>query len=208
MVGLLEQVVASGGGKKASVRGYRVAGKTGTAQKINEWGTGYSEGKYIASFCGFGPVEEPRITLLVMIDEPAGVFYGGQIAAPVASRIFAQVFRYMRIEPNESPFEDDVEYSDDVGEGDTSGASALPKPEPPKVEEPAEIPAEENPPPQDTEEITVPDFYRKSIRDAARLASETGLGFEASGSGFAVEQNISPGAVVGRGTVIKIKFSP
>ena len=94
LVGLLEQVVAAGGGGKASVRGYRVAGKTGTAQKVSEFGLGYDEGKYIASFCGFAPVESPQIALLVVIDEPYGTFYGGQIAAPVAARIFSQVFRY------------------------------------------------------------------------------------------------------------------
>ena len=213
LVGLLEQVVATGGGKKATVRGYRVAGKTGTAQKINEFGTGYSEGKYIASFCGFGPVENPRIALLVMIDEPSGSFYGGQIAAPVASRILAQVFRYMRIEPSDAPDPDEEELPEDVGEGDTSGASAIPKPEPPKAETP-EPAVEETPEPveeipqNDENEVTVPDFYHKSIRDAARLANEAGLKMETSGSGFAVEQSLDPGAVVERGTVITIKFSP
>ena len=212
LVGLLEQVVATGGGKKATVRGYRVAGKTGTAQKINEFGTGYSEGKYIASFCGFGPVENPRIALLVIIDEPSGNFYGGQIAAPVASRILAQVFRYMRIEPSSAPGIDEDELPEDVGEGDTSGISALPNHEPPKVEEKFAPAAEETPaeeiPQVNSNEVTVPDFYNKSIRDAARLASETGLKLEMSGSGFAVEQSIDAGAVVKRGTVITVKFSP
>ena len=212
LVGLLEQVVATGGGKKATVRGYRVAGKTGTAQKINEFGTGYSEGKYIASFCGFGPVENPRIALLVIIDEPSGNFYGGQIAAPVASRILAQVFRYMKIEPSSAPSIDEDELPEDVGEGDTSGISALPNHEPPKVEEKFAPAAEETPaeeiPQVNSNEVTVPDFYNKSIRDAARLASETGLKLEMSGSGFAVEQSIDAGAVVERGTTIKINFSP
>ena len=212
LVGLLEQVVATGGGKKATVRGYRVAGKTGTAQKINEFGTGYSEGKYIASFCGFGPVENPRIALLVIIDEPSGNFYGGQIAAPVASRILAQVFRYMRIEPSSAPGIDEDELPEDVGEGDTSGISALPNHEPPKVEEKFAPAAEETPaeeiPQVNSNEVTVPDFYNKSIRDAARLASETGLKLEMSGSGFAVEQSIDAGTVVKRGTVITVKFSP
>ena len=90
LVSLLEQVVASGGGQKAKVRGYRIAGKTGTAQKV-AGGSGYAEGKYIASFCGFAPVDNPQIALLVIIDEPDGIFYGGQIAAPVAGRIFSQI---------------------------------------------------------------------------------------------------------------------
>ena len=210
LVGLLEQVVASGGGKKASVRGYRVAGKTGTAQKINEYGTGYSEGKYIASFCGFGPVENPRIALLVIIDEPAGNFYGGQIAAPVASRIFSQVFRYMRIEPSDTP-EEEYELSDDVGEGDAAVTLSPPKQIPQKIEDisaPEESYDEEQEIEETEDAVIVPDFYRKSIREAARLANDAGLILETTGSGFALEQNIDAGVAVKCGTIIKIKFSP
>ena len=204
LVGLLEQVVATGGGRKAAVRGYRIAGKTGTAQKINEYGTGYTEGLYIASFCGFGPVENPQLTLLVVIDEPSGTFYGGQIAAPVASRIFSQVFRYMRIEPSGAIF-DDEELSEDVGEGDSSGMPVATKPQEkvdPEVEEkPAEVEV-----PQGS--AVVPNFSAKSIREASRLANDAGLNLEAQGSGFAIEQSIDAGAVVDKGTTIKIIFSP
>ena len=105
LIGLLEQVVASGGGKKAEVKGYRIAGKTGTAQKIRRETAGYLEGRYIASFCGFAPVEDPIFTVLVMIDDPrGGDFYGGQIAAPVASRIFTQLLRYAHVEPSSNTF--------------------------------------------------------------------------------------------------------
>lgn len=105
VVGLLEQVVATGGGRKAAVDGYRIAGKTGTAEKIRSDGAGYMEGRYIASFCGFAPVEDPQLTVLVVINDPSGGdFYGGQIAAPVASRIFKQLFRYLHIKPSENPF--------------------------------------------------------------------------------------------------------
>lgn len=104
LVGLLEAVVASGGGQKAAVRGYRIAGKTGTAEKIRSDGAGYMEGRYIASFCGFAPVENPQLTVLVVINDPTGVYYGGQIAAPVASRIFEQLFRLYQIEPSANPF--------------------------------------------------------------------------------------------------------
>ncbi len=206
LVSLLEQVVATGGGQKAKVRGYRVAGKTGTAQKVNEGGLGYGEGRYIASFLGFGPVENPQIALLVMIDEPSGVFYGGQIAAPVASRILSQVFRYLRIEPTETPPDDAENIPDDVGEGD-SAVSTLPKnistPKTEKFEE-----ATDESPKEISEEVTVPDFYHKSIRESARLANASGLILETSGSGYAVEQSIQPGTVVKRDSIIKIIFSP
>ncbi len=207
LVGLLEQVVAAGGGRKAAVRGYRIAGKTGTAQKINEYGTGYTEGLYIASFCGFGPVENPRLTLLVVIDEPSGTFYGGQIAAPVAGRIFSQVFRYMRIEPSGAIF-DDEELSEDVGEGDSSGMTAIQQTQ--EVEEEKEL-VEETPAvnediPEDS--AAVPNFIGKSIRESARLANSAGLNFDAQGSGFAVDQSIEAGAIVDKGTTVKVTFSP
>lgn len=208
LVGLLEQVVATGGGRKATVRGYRIAGKTGTAQKVNEYGWGYDEGKYIASFCGFAPVESPQIALLVMIDEPYGAFYGGQIAAPVASRIFSQVFRYLRIEPSDAPLGIDAdELGEDIGEGDASihgtQRKETPKETETKTEEP-ETPKEELSP----DVARVPNFYGKSIRESARLANEAGLSFAAEGSGFAVSQSIGAGEIVDKGTTIKVQFSP
>lgn len=100
LIGMLEEVVKTGGGHKAYLEGYRIAGKTGTAQKIREDALGYLDGRYIASFCGFAPVEDPELTVLVIIDDPLGVFYGGQIAAPVAGNIFSRLFRYKRIPPS------------------------------------------------------------------------------------------------------------
>lgn len=206
LVGLLEQVVATGGGGKASVRGYRIAGKTGTAQKVNEDGSGYSEGRYIASFCGFAPVESPQIALLVMIDDPYGAFYGGQIAAPVASRIFSQVFRYMRIEPSDAPLGLDSDDLDaQIGEGDASIQSIATPAQSPKEIEPKPAPPKEELAP---EVARVPEFYGKSIRESARLANEAGLSFEAEGSGFAVSQSIGAGELVDRGTAVKVQFSP
>ncbi len=108
LVDLLEQVVATGGGGKAKVKGYRVAGKTGTAEKARTDGAGYMEGRYIASFCGFAPVEDPQVAVLVIIDDPSGMFYGGQIAAPVASRIFTDLFRYLQIEPSSDPLDGQI----------------------------------------------------------------------------------------------------
>ena len=207
LVGLLEQVVATGGGRKASVKGYRIAGKTGTAQKINEYGTGYTDGLYIASFCGFGPVEDPRVTLLVVIDEPSGGnFYGGQIAAPVAGRIFSQIFRYMRIEPSGEMYGyDDDELSEDFGAGDSSGSpSAKPVVVPESKPEPEPEPVK----PVDEYNAVVPNFYRKSIREAARLANDAGLTIDAQGSGFAVDQSVAAGAVVEKGTTVIVTFSP
>ena len=208
LVGLLEQVVATGGGKKARVRGFRVAGKTGTAQKVNEGGLGYGEGKYIASFLGFGPVEDPQIVLLVMIDEPSGVFYGGQIAAPVAGRILSQVFRYMKIEPSEKPFDDDEDIGDDVGEGDSGGSNVkIYRVQDFSQNETENYAASEEDSDGLSAEVTVPDFSGRSIRESSRLANSSGLSLETDGSGRAVEQSINAGATVKRGTTIKVNFS-
>ena len=187
LVGLLEQVVASGGGKKAAVKGYRIAGKTGTAQKIRPDGAGYMEGRYIASFCGFAPVEDPQIVVLVMIDDPGtGNFYGGQIAAPVAQRIFAQLLRHMKIEPSTDPFADMEKTQREK-----------PRPEPKKYE--GEIP---------TGMIVVPDFRGLSIRAAAQKATAAGLQFESEGSGTATLQSIPANTLVEQGTSIHVTFGP
>ncbi len=95
---ILEEVVANGTGKKAYVPGYKVAGKTGTAQKVEDGR--YAEGKYISSFIGFAPADDPKIIVLVVIDEPRGaIYYGGQIAAPVVQSIVSDTLRYLDIKP-------------------------------------------------------------------------------------------------------------
>ena len=90
---LLEKVVAEGTGKNAYIEGYTIGGKTATSQKLPR-----GSGKYIASFIGFAPVENPQIIGIVMIDEPVGTYYGGTIAAPVMREIFDTVLPYLGIE--------------------------------------------------------------------------------------------------------------
>lgn len=188
LMGLLEQVVATGGGHKAAVKGYRIAGKTGTAQKIREDGAGYMDGRYIASFCGFAPVEDPQVTVLVIIDDPTlGSYYGGQIAAPVAGRIFAQLMRYLHIEPT----------SETLLEVETV-PHAQERPKPKKVFQ-GEVP---------NGKVVVPDFIGLSLREAARKAAESGLTFEGEGSGVAAYQSIEPNTLVDAGTAITVHFQP
>ncbi|MCR5702317.1 MAG: peptidoglycan glycosyltransferase [Lachnospiraceae bacterium] len=94
---LLEAVVSEGSGAKGRVAGYRVGGKTATSEKLPR-GTG----KYISSFLGFAPADNPQIIGLIMIDEPTGVYYGGTIAAPVMSEIFENILPYMGIKADYS----------------------------------------------------------------------------------------------------------
>ncbi|MGI6092583.1 MAG: stage V sporulation protein D [Veillonellaceae bacterium] len=94
---VLESVVSNGTGKNAYIEGYRIAGKTGTAQKVG--GGGYVPGKYVASFVGFAPADNPQIAMLVVIDEPVGIYYGGQIAAPVFGAAAKDILEYLKVAP-------------------------------------------------------------------------------------------------------------
>ena len=189
LIGLLEQVVASGGGAKAGVKGYRIAGKTGTAQKISRETGGYLDGRYIASFCGFAPVEDPIFTVLVVIDDPhGGNFYGGQIAAPVASRIFAQLLRYAHVEPSSNSF---------AQEGKETDAHTRTSSEEKRMESVATPPEGK---------ALVPDFTGLSMREAARLAEQRGLFFESEGTGVAVSQSRRVNDIVDQGTHVKVYF--
>ncbi len=96
---MLEKVVEEGTGKNAQITGYRVAGKTGTAQKPKENGRGYYSDRYIASFIGFAPVEDPKVLVLVVIDEPQDVIWGGAVAAPVFKNITEFSLRHLKIKP-------------------------------------------------------------------------------------------------------------
>ncbi|MDP2107477.1 MAG: penicillin-binding transpeptidase domain-containing protein, partial [Rhodocyclaceae bacterium] len=91
-------VLPGGTAPKAQVPGYRVAGKTGTANKLE--GGSYTN-KYVASFVGFAPVSDPRLIIAVMIDEPtAGKYYGGEVAAPVFSGVMASALRSWGVAPD------------------------------------------------------------------------------------------------------------
>ncbi len=102
---ILEEVVLSGTGVRAAIPGYSVAGKTGTAQKVDPDTGRYSEDRYIASFVGFAPASAPAMTILVVIDEPQGVSWGGTVAAPVFSAIGREVLHYLKIRPEVAPVE-------------------------------------------------------------------------------------------------------
>lgn len=94
---LLESVVSDGTGRRAYLPGYRVGGKTATSEKLPR-----RTGKYISSFIGFAPADDPQVIALVLIDEPVGIYYGGTIAAPVIASLFDNILPYMGIEANYS----------------------------------------------------------------------------------------------------------
>ena len=90
---LLEKVVSEGGGKKAYIEGYNIGGKTATSQTLPR-----SANRYISSFLGFAPADDPQVLVLVIIRNPSGVYYGGTIAAPVAKEIFENILPYLELQ--------------------------------------------------------------------------------------------------------------
>jgi len=95
LLDMLEKTVIEGTGRRAYVPGYRVGGKTGTAQKIIDGR--YVANKYISSFGGIAPVDDPKIAVLVIVDEPTGIYYGGTVAGPYAQMVIENTLNYMEV---------------------------------------------------------------------------------------------------------------
>jgi cell division protein FtsI (penicillin-binding protein 3) len=109
VLSMLEKVVSpEGTGQQAAVAGYRVGGKTGTVKKFAPGG--YSDSRYTALFSGIAPLSQPRLAVVVIIDEPTGGrYYGGQVAAPVFSKVVAGALRILAIPPDHFPQSDALE---------------------------------------------------------------------------------------------------
>src|SRR5262245_25022689 len=124
---MLQMVTTDGTGKAASVPGYTVGGKTGTAQKVDQSGR-YAHGKYVSWFAGFVPADRPALAIVVMVDEPKGAkFHGGDVAAPVFAQIARPVLMYLKVPPDhEEPlvFDRSVLAAVDADEDDAPGAGA------------------------------------------------------------------------------------
>jgi cell division protein FtsI (penicillin-binding protein 3) len=94
---MLQQVVLRGTGRKAQLDGFSAAGKTGTAQKVDPTTGAYSRSKYVASFAGFAPINNPALTVAVILDSAAGLHQGGQVCAPVFQRVMQQALEYLNV---------------------------------------------------------------------------------------------------------------
>src|SRR5215475_14618614 len=102
MRAMMQKVVLEGTGRKAILEGYSTGGKTGTAQKVDPATGAYSKTKYIGSFAGFAPLNNPQIVVAVILDSAVGLHQGGQVSAPVFNRIAQQVLEYMHV-PHDMP---------------------------------------------------------------------------------------------------------
>ena len=180
IVDILEKEVSEGGGTKAMVEGYHFAGKTGTAQKLDTKHGGYLDGQYIASFIGFGPVEDPKFVVLVVIDDPQkGSYYGSQIAAPVIKDIVSQLVRYYQMSPY-------VKENTPVA---TKAVNTLPAP----------TPASDG-------SVTLPNFTGFTYGEVRDWLHKAGLAFKPDGTGTAVSQDESGGTTVKAGTAVTVHF--
>lgn len=185
LTAMLEKVVSEGGGKPASVNGYRFAGKTGTAEKLKLNGSGYESGHYIASFVGFGPVEAPQLAALVVIDDPVGAYYGGQVAAPVFRDIMTQIMLYLTLKQSVPA---------------TAPSSSVPQ-------VPAwTVPLEAETVTAKQGKMAIPDVRGKTIREAGHILTEAGFSFVPVGSGIAVTQQPAPSTIAAAGTEVKVTF--
>lgn len=189
---MMETVTAPGGtGTNAAVDGYRVAGKTGTAQKVDPVTHTYSPSKRIGSFVGFVPAEKPRLTIAVIIDEPQGVKYGGVVAAPTFRLIAQNSLAYLKVQPN-LPLLAAAKLDDTKG-------SPVPAVETSSNEDAADMPVEGG---------VMPNFNGMSMRRVLQVMEKRGINIRLLGSGRAVEQNPPPGHEIRGVREVWIKFVP
>lgn len=230
---LMEGVVSEGTGSNAYVPGYRVAGKTGTAQKIIDGR--YAPGKYIGSFVAVAPADDPKIAVLVIVDEPQGVYYGGSVAAPVAGDLIEETLNYLDVPPK---------YTEEEKEK-YENTQIVPDVRNKKIEEAGKILTElgfryttesydfsensiviEQFPLPGTEvtlgsivdlyldvdyirdnKIVVPDVTGKTREEIINILKGVGLNYEFQGQGKAIDQDPKPGTEVEKNSTVKIKLS-
>jgi cell division protein FtsI (penicillin-binding protein 3) len=122
---MMEGIVLNGTGRSAALNGYSAAGKTGTAQKVDPLTHTYSHTKHVASFAGFAPVNNPAISVAVIMDSPVGAYHGAAVSAPIFKEVAQQVLEYLGV-PHDQPMKDDANAAgaDDGGDSGTPEDSA------------------------------------------------------------------------------------
>ena len=186
MRSMMEQVVSDGGGKTAKIQGYKIAGKTGTAEKLSEHG-GYAAGLYIASFVGFVPSDNPQYAMLIMLDSPQGVFYGSQVSAPVFRDTLQQILAAQGIQPSNAvglPSLDTLKRPENY-----KGAEMLPQ---------MQI--------MPDGKAKIPNFAGLNFRQVAELIQQGRLVLIPYGSGTAKKQSVPPGTILAPDSVVEVWF--
>ena len=207
---MLEGVVMQGTGKAAKVGGYRAAGKTGTAQKVDEKTGRYSNTRYVASFAGFAPVENPELACVVSIDEPVGAHHGGDVAAPVFARVVADALRVLGVAPDGDPnsmlaadahtyqLPDLVADAAPAASGATEASRRV-------LDVSGDSTSDDAASKRGS--VVVPDLVGLGIREAVAMCAARGLKMQARGDGIVSLQNPSPGALVAQDAICRVKLS-
>ncbi len=217
---IMQGVTEDGTAKAAAIRGYPVAGKTGTAQKVS--GGRYDPSKYLASFVGIVPADKPRLVIAVMIDEPQGTHYGGLVAAPAFKAIAESALRYLGVAPSE-PVIANAKPAPKATSKRAEPAEAVAEADGPGIDEPVsgvegeqsesaeQVAAGDNAGGESERAtptigmVAVPDFTGMSIGEAVRAAHKAGVDLFPAGSGLAVSQSPLPGPAE-VGTVCRVSF--
>lgn len=234
---IMESVVADGGGSHAYIPGYRVGGKTGTAQKVV--GGRYAQGVYVSSFIGIAPSDDPQLAVLAIVDEPAGFStYGSTTAAPIAKEVLEETLRYLDIKPsytdeeqeefaranvtipevrNMTVKEADKILSDSNLQSNTEPeyyddenamvVDMFPKPGA-SVPEKSIILLYTKPNENIPSTVEVPDLSGKTIKEINIILNNLGLKLKISGSGLASTQYPQAGTTVETGTIVSVEFKP
>ncbi len=193
---VLEGVVGEKGtGSEAAIRGFRVAGKTGTAQKVNP-GTGkYFKHKYEALFAGFVPADKPRLVIVAMVDEPQGIPYGGFVAGPVFRDVGLWSLTYLRVTPQAkwaSVHQTSRKGKTSDGEAESTTAQNRIHVRVPLV----------------VSDGRLPDFTGQTMREVLRNSHSLGLRVKLKGSGLVCKQYPRPGASLKKVNLLKVQFRP
>ncbi|HTW23962.1 MAG TPA: penicillin-binding transpeptidase domain-containing protein, partial [Candidatus Baltobacteraceae bacterium] len=208
---MMEDVMIEGTGKHCQLDGYTSGGKSGTAQKIDPATGRYSKTQYNASFVGFAPVNDPAITILVVLDSPVGPHHGGEVGGPVFKRVAEQTLAYLGV-PHDVPSPSDVEtaknsratpqrnpdaealdaakarFAEAVARGDEGARSA------PTVAFAGD------------DEVVVPALGGQTVRGVMEECAKVGLAPALIGNGIALEQFPSAGTQVQRGSRVTVRF--
>lgn len=214
---MLEEVTLNGTAKKAKLNGYTAAGKTGTAQKIDPKTKAYSKTKFIGSFVGFAPVDNPAVVIIVVLDEPIGSYHGGDVAAPVFNEIAEQILPVLNVAP-------DSNFTSSPQPGLLAQSLLNPEYlshlraelEREREERDATLPKVLSDEGAGLTQVVytaatrsavlMPDLRGRSVRDVARICAQLGLQLEAQGEGRALRQSPQAGAEVVPGQVVHIDF--
>ena len=210
---MMEGVVLEGTGKPARLDGYTAAGKSGTAQKIDPATGRYSATQYNSSFVGFAPVNNPAISILVVLDSPVGAHHGGEVGGPVFKRIAEQVLAY-RDEPHDVPAPTDLETAQNEKasrpgarrDAATDSAEARFQAAAAQTKQPASAATTVAFGDPNAGAVVVPDLTGQSVRAVTEQCLRLGLVPSLIGSGMAVEQAPAAGAQVMRGSQVTVRF--